>query len=50
MSEPPQAAQKEISCTNCGAPVPYLEGESVLTCEYCGSTSMLAGFDKIVKV
>ena len=50
MSEPPQAVQKEISCTNCGAPVPYLEGEAVLTCEYCGSTSMLAGFDKIVKV
>jgi DNA-directed RNA polymerase subunit RPC12/RpoP len=50
MSEPPQVAQKEISCTNCGAPVPYLEGEAVLTCEYCGSTSMLAGFDKIVKV
>ncbi|HUT99957.1 MAG TPA: hypothetical protein VM425_00805 [Myxococcota bacterium] len=42
--------KKEIGCTNCGAPIEYVEGESVLTCAYCGSSSMLAGFDKIVKV
>jgi len=41
---------REISCANCGAPVEYLEGESVISCTYCGTTSMLAGFDKIVKV
>jgi hypothetical protein len=42
--------KKEISCTNCGAPIDYIEGESVLTCGFCGTTSMLAGFDKIVKI
>lgn len=41
---------KEINCKNCGAPIEYLEGESVLTCSYCGTATMLAGFDKIVKV
>ncbi|MBN1433316.1 hypothetical protein JW921_01060 [Candidatus Fermentibacterales bacterium] len=49
-AEPSPAGRGEISCTNCGAPVPYLEGESVLTCGYCGTTSMIAGFDKIVRV
>jgi len=42
--------EREISCSNCGAPVKYLEGEAVLTCAYCGTTSMLAGFDKIVRI
>ena len=46
----PEEHQREINCTNCGAPIAYLEGESVLTCGYCGTTTMLAGFDKIVKV
>ncbi len=41
---------KEISCKNCGAPIEYIEGESVLNCPYCGTTTMLAGFDKIVKI
>ena len=38
----------EISCSNCGAPLSYIEGEAVITCEYCGTTTMLAGFDNIV--
>ncbi len=41
---------KEINCKNCGAPIKYVEGESVLHCAYCGTATMLAGFDKIVKV
>ncbi len=40
----------EISCSNCGAPLAYMEGEAVITCEYCGTTTMLAGFDNIVTV
>ncbi len=40
----------EISCSNCGAPLSYIEGEAVITCEYCGTTTMLAGFDNIVTV
>jgi DNA-directed RNA polymerase subunit RPC12/RpoP len=44
------AHKKEINCSNCGAPVEYIEGESVLSCGYCGTSSMLAGFDKIVRV
>ena len=39
---------KEISCDNCGAPLSYMEGEAVITCEYCGTTTMLAGYDSIV--
>jgi len=41
---------KEISCSNCGAPLEYMEGEAVITCEYCGTTTMLAGYDNIVTV
>ena len=41
---------KEISCSNCGAPLTYMEGEAVITCEYCGTTTMLAGYDNIVTV
>ncbi len=44
------AAEHEISCSNCGAPLDYLEGEAVITCEYCGTTTMLAGFDNIVTI
>ena len=40
----------EISCSNCGAPLTYMEGEAVITCEYCGTTTMLAGYDNIVTV
>lgn len=40
----------EVSCSNCGAPLSYIEGEAVITCEYCGTTTMLAGFDNIVTV
>ncbi len=40
----------EISCSNCGAPLAYMEGEAVITCEYCGTTTMLAGYDNIVTV
>ncbi|NOQ22286.1 MAG: hypothetical protein GQ565_06515 [Candidatus Aegiribacteria sp.] len=41
---------REISCSNCGAPLSYMEGEAVITCEYCGTTTMLAGYDNIVTV
>jgi LSD1 subclass zinc finger protein len=41
---------KKISCSNCGAPLAFLAGESVLSCSYCGTTTMLAGYDKIVKI
>lgn len=41
---------KEISCSNCGAPLTYSQGEAVITCEYCGTTTMLAGYDSIVTV
>ena len=47
-SQPP--ASRTIECSNCGAPIEYLEGESVLTCAYCGTAATLAGFDKIVRV
>ncbi len=50
MNETAGASTREINCKNCGAPVPYMEGEAVLHCEYCGTATMLAGFDKIVKV
>lgn len=50
MSEPAAPASKQIDCKNCGASVPYLEGEAVLHCDYCGTATMLAGFDKIVRV
>ncbi|MFH0793970.1 MAG: hypothetical protein V2A74_08060 [bacterium] len=42
--------KKELQCSSCGAPVPYLEGEALLNCPYCGMTIMLGDFDKIVKV
>lgn len=42
--------EKEISCSNCGAPLAYMEGEAVITCSYCGTTTMLAGLDNIIQV
>ena len=45
-----KVAIHEISCSNCGAPLSYMEGEAVITCEYCGTTTMLAGYDNIVTV
>lgn len=47
-SQPP--ARRSIECSNCGAPIEYVEGESVLTCAYCGTAVTMAGFDKIVRV
>ena len=44
------AENKTLNCSNCGAPIEYVEGESVLTCEHCGSATMLAGFDQIVTI
>jgi LSD1 subclass zinc finger protein len=41
---------REISCENCGAPLEYMEGEAVITCGFCGTTTMLAGYDNIVVV
>ena len=41
---------RELGCQNCGAPLDYVEGENVITCPYCGSTTMLAGYDNIVKI
>ncbi|MEA3265590.1 MAG: hypothetical protein U9P42_01425 [Candidatus Fermentibacteria bacterium] len=41
---------RELSCQNCGAPLAYMEGENVITCPYCGTTTMLAGYDNIVKI
>lgn len=40
----------EISCSNCGAPLTYMQGEAVITCQYCGTTTMLAGLGTIVTV
>jgi len=40
----------EISCENCGAPLEYLQGEAVITCSYCGTTTMLADPSNIVTV
>ncbi|MBN2586628.1 MAG: hypothetical protein JXA64_03270 [Candidatus Fermentibacteraceae bacterium] len=40
----------EISCSNCGAPLEYMQGEAVITCSYCGTTTMLADFKNIVTV
>ena len=51
--EPASTAQthnRELGCQNCGAPLEYMEGESVITCPYCGTTTMLAGYDNIVKI
>lgn len=42
--------EKKLDCTNCGAPLSYMEGEAVITCCYCGTTTMLAGLDNIIKV
>ncbi|MCD4708502.1 MAG: hypothetical protein K8S62_12290 [Candidatus Sabulitectum sp.] len=44
------AHDRELSCQNCGAPLSYMEGENVITCPYCGTTTMLAGYDNIVKI
>lgn len=41
---------RELSCQNCGAPLAYMEGENVITCPYCGTATMLAGYDNIVKI
>lgn len=46
----PQSHDRELSCQNCGAPLSYMEGENVITCPYCGTTTMLAGYDNIVKI
>jgi len=32
---------KEISCSHCGAPLPVKPGEIVVTCKYCGFTSVI---------
>lgn len=40
----------EIKCKSCGAPIQYVTGESVLRCNYCGVTTMVASLDNIVKV
>ena len=51
MTEETTAAEKKtMNCSNCGAPIEYVEGESVLTCNYCGTTTMLAGFDNIIRI
>ena len=50
MESKPDTTIHELHCTHCGAPIPYLEGETVLTYAYCGTTSMLAGHDTIVRV
>jgi len=44
------ASIHEISCSNCGAPLTYMQGEAVITCEYCGTTTMLADTSNIVTV
>ena len=31
----------EISCSHCGAPLPVKPGEIIVTCKYCGFTSVL---------
>ena len=41
---------RTLKCTSCGAPIKYVEGENLISCSYCGTTNMLAGFDRIVKV
>ena len=45
-----ESSPPEMKCKNCGAPIPYVAGENVLTCSYCGSTTMIASLDNIVKV
>lgn len=42
--------RKEISCSSCGAPLPYLEGEALLSCDYCGRSVQIAGMGSIVAV
>jgi hypothetical protein len=32
---------KEISCSHCGAPLPVQPGEILITCNYCGFTSVV---------
>jgi LSD1 subclass zinc finger protein len=49
-STPHSHQVKEVSCDNCGAPLEYMEGEAVITCIYCGTTTMLAGYDNIVRI
>lgn len=50
MAETGTGQIKTLNCQNCGAPHEYIEGEAVLTCSHCGTTTMLAGFDNIVKI
>ncbi len=45
-----ESSPPDMKCKNCGAPIPYVAGENVLTCSYCGSTTMIASLDNIVKV
>jgi LSD1 subclass zinc finger protein len=49
-SNKPLSHDRKLSCQSCGAPLAYMEGESVITCPYCGTTTMLAGYDNIVKI
>lgn len=44
------ASIHEVSCSNCGAPLTYMQGEALITCEYCGTTTMLADTNNIVTV
>ena len=44
------AGPAPVECKNCGAPLDYASGEAVLHCTYCGTATMLAGFDEIVRV
>jgi hypothetical protein len=32
---------QEISCSHCGAPVPFNPGEIIATCKYCGFTTVI---------
>lgn len=47
---PDESLRKEVKCAACGAPIPYLEGEAVLTCDYCGGSLILHGMDKVIPV
>jgi len=35
------AVTREISCSHCGAPLPVQPGEILITCNYCGFTSVV---------
>ena len=32
---------KEVNCSHCGAPLPVEPGEILVTCKYCGFTSVI---------